>query len=153
MQAHVARSPHFAATYVLLQYPESADALELEARYAAAATYDSPVIALAIEPEAREALPALSEALGGSGAPAGVLRAEVRADALLLEFVCARGSWKLIQRLIETELVRFGSTTRTTTLLSPLTLELEAQIASECLQCPEIAPDRVLEALTADANR
>ncbi|GAC1360347.1 MAG: hypothetical protein NVSMB31_20510 [Vulcanimicrobiaceae bacterium] len=153
MQAHVASSSRFGTTYVLLQFSENADPLDLAARYPAAVTYACPIIALAIEPETRKALPNLREALCGPGAPVGAVRAEERGETLLLEFVPAQSSWKLIQRVIETELLRFGSATRTTTLLSPLSLDMEAQIVADCLQCPEILPERVLEALVADAHR
>lgn len=153
LHAHAVSSSRLGASYILLNFPEGADPLEFAARYPSAVTYDSPIIALAIEPQAREALPNLREALGGPGAPAGVVRAEEQGEMLVLEFAPERSSWKLIQRVIEAELLRFGSATRATNLLSPLSLEMEAQIASDCLQCPELLPDRVLEALIHHVDR
>ena len=111
------------------------------------------IIALEIEPEAEDALPFLAQALGGPGGPAGVTRADVVRRVLFLEFRPSKTPWKTIRTLIDTELGRFGSTTRRTTLCSTLSLEMETQLAAEGLQCAEIAPDRVLEKLIADVDR
>jgi hypothetical protein len=114
---------------------------------------DAEIIALQIEPEAKDALPVLAQALGGPGAPAGVTRAEILADALALEFHPATTPWSTIRALIDTELARFGSTTRRTLLRSSLSLEMETQLAADGLQCAELGPDRILEKLIADVDR
>jgi hypothetical protein len=57
----------------------------------------------------------------------------------------------LVFDLIDTELDRFHSGRRTE-LLTPLTETWLAKIAADGLQCPEIAPDRILETLVAKAG-
>jgi len=94
---------------------------------------DAEIIALQIEPEAKDALPILAQALGGPGGPAGVTRAEVAGSALTLEFRPALTPWSTIRALLDTELARFGSTTRRTVLRSELSLELQTQIAADGL--------------------
>ncbi len=143
----------FASTYVLLEVPAGARVSELASRYPSAQKNESAIFALAIEPEAADALPALAAALGGPGAPEGVTRADIRDRALLLEFVPALTPWAVIKPLIDIELKRFGSTTRRTALLSPLSVVMEAQIAADGLQCPELQEGRVLEALVRDVDR
>ncbi|MDP9018825.1 MAG: hypothetical protein M3N19_10945 [Candidatus Eremiobacteraeota bacterium] len=143
--ALVESSTEFACTYVVLEIPEDGTAGELAARYPGATIDEGAVIALGIHPQAQDALPELQHALEGPGAPGGVLRAAVRNDALLLAFDPERTSWMLIKALIDAELLRFGSTTRRTTLLSPVTPHRQAQIAADGLRCIDIEPARVLE--------
>lgn len=141
----------FGATYVLAAVPDPESGQEFAAQHSASATYEPPIIALAIEPQSADALPPLFEALGGAGAPAGIVGCERREDAVILEFTPAVTPWRLVRSLIDLELQRFASA-RKTTLLSPLTLQMQTQIAADGLDCPEIAPGRVLEALI-DADR
>lgn len=141
----------FGSTYVSASVPDARAGQEFAARHHASAAYDPPVIALAIEPQNANALPALFEALGGAGAPAGVTGCEIRERALILEVALSVSPWRLVRAVIDAELARFAST-RTTTLLSPLPPALQAQVAADGLDCPEIAPARVIEVLI-DADR
>ena len=84
-----------------------------------ATVYDATLIALAVSPTLPEALPALEEALAGTGRPAGVVFADVRDGALCV-------AWDLAQ--------------------TDAGVVMTA-IVAEGLNAPEIAPDRVLEAL------
>ena len=143
----------FASTYVLLDAPPEARLSELAARYPSAEKFEPAIIALGIEPEAADALQDLADAFGGPGAPAGVASALVRSSALVLEFAPAVSAWATIKALLDVELARFGSTARSTSLLSPLSTEMEAQIAAEGLGCPELAPSRVLETFVQDVDR
>lgn len=143
----------FAATYVLAHVPEQETSQDFAARNSAPATYDPAIIAVAIEPQAGDALPALFEALSGDGAPAGVVSCERRDGALILEFTPSVTAWHVVRALIDVELKRFGTTARKTTLLSPLTLQMQTQIAADGLECPDIAPGRVLEKLLSDVHR
>ena len=151
-RAQMISNARFGETYVLLDVPDGAALSKLATAYPQAERSIPAIIALGIEPEAADALPALAQALGGSGAPAGVRRAEVRKAMLLLEFDPAQTAWLLMKTLIDTELLRFGSTTRRTSLLSPLTLEMETQIAADGLECPDMKTNRVLETFVSDVD-
>lgn len=153
IRSEMRSSERFGSTYALLEVADAARAQELAATYPGATAFDPAIIALAIEPEAQDALPALLSALSGPGAPAGVRSAQSRGDAFILEFSPERTSWRTVKALIDAELSHFGSSARRTTLLSPLSLAMETQIAADGLQCPDIEPSRVLEALLADADR
>jgi hypothetical protein len=142
----------FARSYALLHAVRDTASLEFAERYAGVVRYEEPMLALTIEPEAQAALPSLAAALGGPGAPEGILTAEIRGAQLLVEFVPARTSWRLVRAVIDVELERFGSRVRSTKLLSTLTPEMEVQIAADGLQEPELTESRVLEALIADAD-
>ena len=153
MRSEVCSNERFGSTYVLLEIGEAARAQELAAKYPGATAFDPAIIALAIEPEAQDALPALASALSGPGAPAGMCSAQRRGNAVLVEFSPERTAWRTVKSVIDAELMRFGSATRRTSLLSPLSLEMESQIAADGLQCPGVEPSRVLEALLADVDR
>jgi hypothetical protein len=139
------------ATYVLAAVPDPETGQEFAAQHSASATYEPPIIALAIEPQSADALPSLFKALGGEGAPAGIVGCERREDVVILEFTPSVTPWRLVRSLIDVELQRFASA-RKTTLLSPLTLQMQTQIVADGLDCAQIAPDRVLEVLI-DADR
>ncbi len=111
-----------------------------------ATVFETPVIALAIRPNVAEALPSLVDALAGSGAPSGVLSCEENSGALIVEWNLDRTPANVVLALADVELARFGSG-RVNALLTPLPLAWWTSIASAGLQAPEIAPDRVLEAL------
>lgn len=111
-----------------------------------ATVFETPVIALAIRPNVAEALPALHDAVGGRGRPAGVLSCETVSGAVVVEWNLDRTPARVVLALIDAELARFHSG-RVNELLSPLPLAWWTAIASDGLQAPEIAPDRVLEAL------
>lgn len=142
----------YGVTYALAHVRDAATGQDFAARRSAAAAYEPAIIALAIEPQTADALPGLFEALGGVGAPAGMVSCEVRAGAAILEFTPSVSPWQLIRCLVDAELRRFGGGARTTTLLSPLTLQMQTQIAADGLECADMLPDRVLEALL-DADR
>ncbi|MBV8727862.1 MAG: hypothetical protein JO233_08750 [Candidatus Eremiobacteraeota bacterium] len=149
----VKRSEGFARTYALLTAlrEDASDAFVSE--YSGAVQYRDPLLALSIEPDAPEGLTSLAAALTGSGAPEGVVAAEIIERNLLIEFIPERTSWRLVRALIDVELRRYGSTVRRTTLLSPITPEMETRIAADSLQEPELDQSRVLEALIGDADR
>jgi hypothetical protein len=105
-----------------------------------------PVMALAVWPRPPEALPELLEALGGEGAPVGIAGVETSGDALIVEFDIDRSAASLVLRTIDVELDRFSGT-RTSEVLTPMPLDWSTRIAAEGLGAPDIAPDRVLEAL------
>lgn len=132
----------FERSYALV---EGAAAGSLETQDGAT-VFEQPVIALAIRPNVPEALPALLEALGGPGRPDGVRSCEEIAGALIVEWNLDRTAADVVLALIDIELARFGAA-RTSELLTPLPLAWWTAIASAGLQAPEIAPDRVLEAL------
>lgn len=113
---------------------------------------ESAVIALAVWPNVAEALPYLQDALGGNGRPAGIVSCEIVDEALLVEWNLDRTGADVVLGLIDVELRRFGSG-RASELLSPLPLAWWTRLAAEGLRAPQIAPDRVLEALleTVDA--
>jgi hypothetical protein len=135
-------SAAFNRSYALI---EGAGAASLGTQ-AGATVFETPVIALAIRPNVPEALPALMDAFGGSGRPAGVLTCETVAGAVVVEWNLERSAADTILALIDVELARFHAD-RVNELLSPLPLAWWTAIASAGLQAPEIAPDRVLEAL------
>ncbi|MBV9402947.1 MAG: hypothetical protein JO018_04370 [Candidatus Eremiobacteraeota bacterium] len=151
-ELEVRSNERFARTYALVS-SERDGASDFAARYEDAGRYADPLLALSIEPQATEALRPLAAALTGSGAPEGVLSAHIVEHALLIEFFPARTSWRFVRALIDVELARYGSTVRRTMLLSPLTADMEIQIAADGLQEPELNESRVLEALLSDADR
>lgn len=132
----------FDRSYALI---EGASAGSL-ATQAGATVFETPVIALAIRPNVPEALPAIADALGGPGRPAGVVSAEMLGGAVVVEWNLDRSPADTILALIDVELARFGAA-RVNELLTPLPLAWWTAIANAGLQAPEIAPDRVLEAL------
>ncbi len=135
-------SSAFNRSYALIE-GTSAESLETQA---GATVFETPVIALAIRPNVAEALPAIADALGGPGRPAGILSCETILEAVVVEWNLDRSPADIILALIDVELARFGAE-RVNELLSPLPLPWWTAIASAGLRAPEIAPDRVLEAL------
>jgi hypothetical protein len=111
-----------------------------------ATVFETPVIALAIRPNIAEALPGLQDALGGPGRPSGVVSCESLSDAVVVEWNLDRTAAGVLLGLIDLELARFRAAC-VNELLTPLPLTWWTAIASAGLQAPEIAPDRVLEAL------
>ena len=111
-----------------------------------ATVFDTPVIALAIRPNVAEALPAIEQALAGPGRPAGVLGVEREDDRLIIEWNLDVTPAHVMLGLVDVELARFHAA-RVTELLTPLPLDWWTAIARSGLQAPEIAPERVLEAL------
>lgn len=111
-----------------------------------ATRFDSAIIALALRPNVAEALPLLADALGGPGRPAGVAGCERVGDAVVVEWNLDRTPARMIRALVDVELARFGAGC-VNDLLSPLPLAWWTAIARDGLHAPEIAPNRVLEAL------
>lgn len=134
-----------ASAYALIENAGADCHAEL-ASASSAEIVDSPVIALAVSPRTSEALPFLKHALDGPGRPVAVRRAETKDGTLTVEWDMSRSAASVLMALIDVELSRFGSG-RTTRLLAPMPLEWWTAIAAQGLQAPEIAPDRVLEAL------
>jgi hypothetical protein len=131
-------------SYALLELPALPDATGVAA--AGAKVYQTPIIALAVFPEVREALPSLLDALGGTGRPAAILTCEPCSGGLAIEWDPQRAAAAVILGLVDVELRRFNSG-RTAELLSPLPPESLARIAADGLEAPQIAPERVLEML------
>ncbi len=109
-------------------------------------------IVLAVYPSAPEALPSLERALTGKGKPEGITSVQRGGDgALIVAWDPSRTSVRLVMGVIDAELHRYNATRRTE-LRSEPSLDQLAQIAAQELMTPEIAPDRVLEALLAEAG-
>lgn len=132
-------------SYALLELPALPDLTAIAAA-AGAKVYRTPIIALAVFPEVREALPSLLDALGGAGRPASILTCEAINGGVVLEWDPLSASAAVVLGLVDVELRRFNSG-RTAELLSPLPPSWIARIAADGLQAPEIAPERVLEML------
>jgi hypothetical protein len=127
------------------------DPSELAARLPDARSYDEAIIALAIEPTPRDALPALAEALGGSGAPAGVLEAQIFGDELVIELQPSVTPPSMLFHIIGVELQRFNGFRRTQ-LLTALPVDVVARIAANGLEAHEITAERILESLLEAAH-
>jgi hypothetical protein len=130
-------------SYALLELPDVGHAGAIRAA-SSGTVYEKPIIALALFPAVPEALPALVDALGGTGRPAGALCCFVRGDAAIVEWDPAITDARVIMATIDVELARFQSG-RVAKLLSPLPPPLVASIAGAGLQAPEIEPARILE--------
>lgn len=132
-------------SYALVELPAPPDVAGIAAA-AGAKIYQTPIIALAVFPEVREALPYLLDALGGTGRPAAMLTCEPCSDGVVIEWDPQRASAGVILGLVDVELRRFNSG-RTAELLSPLPAAWVAHIAGDGLQAPQVTPERVLEVL------
>ena len=130
-------------SYVLLELPDAAGAAAIAAQ-SGATVHEKPIIALALSPTVPEALPAVVEALEGTGRPAGVLCCIVRAGMAIVEWDPAITEPGVIFKVIDLELARFRSG-RVAELLSPLPPSIVAGIAASGLRAPEIEPGRILE--------
>lgn len=108
-------------------------------------------IVLAVYPSAPEALPALERALSGAGRPSGVTSVRRDGAGLVVEWDSSRSAVRLVLGVIDAELRRYNSSRRTE-LRCDLSLDELCRIAAEELKAAEIAPDRVLEALLAEAG-
>lgn len=133
--------PAFNRAYALVEGVDAPFAPELEPVF----------IALAVTCSVPEALPKLEEAFGGAGRPSGMISCERVADAIVLEWDLERTSARVMLDLVDIELARFHAT-RTGQLLTPIPLAWWTRIAAEGLDAPEIAPNRVLEALIEGAH-
>ncbi|HEY8296736.1 MAG TPA: hypothetical protein VIG32_01765 [Candidatus Baltobacteraceae bacterium] len=138
-------------TYALLEAGDDIDPDALIERIPGGRLYDEAIIALAIEPSPVDALRACESALGGRGRPAGIAGCDRFESTLVLEVRPSVTPFALVSTILDIELRRTGGTRRTQ-LLSPLPLNVTARIAADGLQAPEIAADRVLEALLARAD-
>jgi hypothetical protein len=130
-------------SYALLELPAPCDVTGIAA---GATVYQTPIIALAVFPAVREALPSLLDALGGPGRPAAILSCEPCTGGVVIEWDPQRASAAVVLGLLDVELRRFDSG-RTAELLSPLPPGSIARVAADGLQAPQIAPERVLEML------
>jgi hypothetical protein len=138
-------------TYALVEGPAGVDPVDLEQRFSEGRWYREAIIALAIEPEPSDALPALLRALHGPGSPTGIAACENTGTQLIVEIEPSLTQPALVLRIVDVELRRLNGYRRIA-LLSPLPVELVARIAAAGLQAPEIAPDRILESLLESAN-
>jgi len=102
------------------------------------------IIAIAVYPSTPEALPAIADALGGAGAPDGVLSCDAVDDAVVVEWDPLRTPASIVYGLIDVELARFHAS-RVVELLVPLSDALLARIAAEGLRAPDLRADRLLE--------
>ncbi len=136
-------SPEFERSYALI---EGASPESLAELFDHATVFESPVIALALRPNVAEALPALQSALGGPGRPAGIVGCERYQHALVIEWDLDTTPASLVLAVIRVELARIHASC-VKLLLAPIPLAWWTRIAAEGLGAPEIAPDRVLEAL------
>ncbi len=125
-------------TYGLVETPESA------AFAVSGTSFAHAIIALAVTPRPPEAFPALLEALGGAGRPAGIASCERVGDDLVLEWDPAVSAASLVIAVLDTELRRFAGT-RIARSLAPLPDAVMATVAAVGLGAPEIAPERMLE--------
>jgi len=135
-----------ARTYGLVQGPPSLEPGEVAQALAGARLYDEAIIALAIDPTPKDALPAIARAFSSDAGLAGVIDSGIAGNAFIVEFQPARAAPALVLNLVDVELRRFRGY-RKVTLLNPLTPEILAQIAAGGLQASEIGPDRILETL------
>jgi len=145
-------NPRFGCTYATVEATEEGAFEAITSAYPGARGFSSEIIALAIEPEAREALPLLESALRGPGAPVGVAAVRRFDEAIRIEFNARRTSLDVLSALIDVELRRFGSPVRRTTVLSDLPLDVQAFVAASGLQAPEIDRTRILESLVERAD-
>jgi hypothetical protein len=140
-----------ARTYVLVEGPQSVDPAELESPAIEGRWYSEAIIALAIEPEPSDALPPLAKALGGAGAPAGVIGCETSGASLIVEVLPSVTQPRLVLDIADVELRRFSGRRRVR-LLGPVPRATLASIAAAGLQAPEIGEDRILESLLERAH-
>lgn len=138
-------SAEYARAYALVEDANDRCVAELRSQCGVACV-DRPVIALAVVPSVPEALPAVRHALNGPGAPDGMRSCELSGRALILEWDMDRSAPEIVLGLLDIEIARFHAR-RVNELLSPLPLRWWTRIAAAGLGAPEIAPDRVLEAL------
>lgn len=130
-------------TYGLVELPDARDGSAISTAFGET-TYDRPVIALALYPAVTEALPALREALGGPGRPAGVLATHSTVAGEIIEWDPTVTDVRVLMGIIDVELRRFASG-HTAELLSPLPPTLVASIAAGGLHAPQVEPARILE--------
>ncbi|HET6274924.1 MAG TPA: hypothetical protein VFE16_03155 [Candidatus Cybelea sp.] len=130
-------------SYALLELPEQHDR-EIIAAAAGGTLYDRTIIALALFPAIREALPQLTEALTGPGGAAGVLAAYPCDGGVIVEWDPSATPAAVVLALVDVELRRFRSG-RTAELLTPISPSVAATVAAAGLQAPQIEARRILE--------
>jgi hypothetical protein len=144
-------SDRVARTYALIEF-EAAESVA-SFRAATVARIDEPaIIALAVFPAMREALPGIVDALAGPGRPAGVTACDLLADGVAVEFAPAVTAPEVVLALVDVELARLRCG-RVVELLSPLALDAIAAIAACGLQAPEITADRTIEQRLATSSQ
>ncbi|MBV8491001.1 MAG: hypothetical protein JO199_10785 [Candidatus Eremiobacteraeota bacterium] len=144
----------FERTYALVEAPVEArvTAAEVGRLFGGDATvYEGALVAVAIVPAHAAGIPALVDAFGGAGRPAGMVTCEASAGAAILEWDPSATAPETVWNLVDAELERYGSG-RCATLLSPLPADVTAAIAARGLQAPEIGPERVIETLLERAG-
>ncbi len=136
-------------SYALLELPEQHDR-EIIAAVAGGTLYDRTIIALAVFPAVREALPQLVEAVTGAGKPVGVLAVYACDGGVIVEWDPSATSVAVVLGLLDIELRRFESG-RTAELLAPIPPSIAALVAGSGLQAPQIEALRILELRTENA--
>lgn len=128
-------------TYASLELPP--EAAPDAASRGGAARFDEPaLVVLEIAPNAPSRLAALGAALGGPGAPAGVLDVVAGESSVLVE-MDPRASLRLLLDVVDSE---FGAwPARTVTPLLPLSDASLAALASATLAIPDLDARRLIE--------
>ncbi|MBV9269662.1 MAG: hypothetical protein JO165_01105 [Candidatus Eremiobacteraeota bacterium] len=139
-------APESDRTYALLRSREEIDVPQLQAS-SGAVILEGTVIALAIEPLQPDALPLLDRALREPAGLAGMRSFECIGNEAIVELDTAVTPVNRLFTVVDVELARFGTPLRRTRVLTPLSPNVLAAIAAAGLECPEIAPDRILESL------
>lgn len=129
-------------TYALLQLANEAD-LERVRGTAAARIDEPPLVVLEVAPRDPDRVPALLDALGGPGGPAGVLWAAACGDALALELDERVTPLRLVVDVIDAELT--ASPGRRIMPLLRLSDATATAFAAATLGAPEIDAERLIE--------
>jgi hypothetical protein len=129
-------------TYALLHLASDAD-LERVRRTPAARVDEPPLVVLEVAPRDPDRIPALLDALGGPGGPAGVLWAAAYGDGLALELDERVTPLRLVVDVIDAELA--PSPGRRITPLLRLSDATATAFAAATLAAPEIDPERLIE--------
>lgn len=107
---------------------------------------EPPAVVLAIAPQRPKTIPALAEALGGKGAPAGVTACAASGAALLLELDAGVTPLDFVVKLIDVEL-RYAPG-RSIVALFDLPDDVLAAFAAATLECPDLDASRLIETYT-----
>ncbi len=129
-------------TYAALRLKDDAN-LEALAQEFGARAVDAPLVVVEITPRDPSRLPALAEALGGSGRPAGVVAAARSESSLVVELDDAITPLRLILDVVDVELN--GAPGRRIEPLLPLRDETLAAFAGATLAVGDLDAGRLIE--------
>ncbi len=129
-------------TYALvaLAAPEACE--RARAAFAGAHVSAPPVVVLRVTPDLPRRLPALAEAFGGSGRPAGVVASATEADALVVEVDVRTTSLATVVALVDVET---GARARRIEPILPLDDDTLAAFAGSVLGEPSLDAARIIE--------